>query len=79
MGKRVSVKVEKGGGAKLYPTTKIVLRRCPGTPIYPQSIKFEEKCKYLKGFVFNCSGGSNTEEYSKSMKETAEYIGCKFI
>ena len=79
MSKRVSVKVEKGAETKPSPTTKMAWRVRPGTATYPQPIKFEGRCEDLKGFVFNCSGVSNSDEYSTSTKEVVEYIGRKFI
>ena len=50
-----------------------------GIATYPQPKKSKGRCKDLKGFVFNCSGISNTYEYSMPMKEVVKYIGRKFI
>ena len=78
MSKWASVKVEKGLGTKPSLTTKTVWRQWSGTEIYPHPIKLVGRCEDMKGFILNCSGGSNTDKYSTSMKEVSEYIGCKF-
>ena len=41
-------------------------------------MKFGGGCEDPKVFAFDCSVGSNNDEYSTSMKEVAEYIGRKF-
>ena len=61
MSKRVSAKVERGAGTKPSQTTKTAWRRLMGTATYPQPIKFDGRCEDLKGFIFDCSGGSNPE------------------
>ena len=77
MSKWEIVKLEKGTVMK-PSLTKAAWRRKPGTAAYPQPDKFEVQYKYLKGSLFDCLGGSNTEDYSKPMKEVSEYIGWKF-
>ena len=62
MSKRASAKVEKVSGTNPYLTTKIAWRLTSGTSTYPQTIKFKRQYKYLKGFVFDCYGGSNADE-----------------
>ena len=70
--------MEEGAGTKNSPTTKKTWRWHLGTGTYPQPIKFEERCEDLKSFISNCSGGSNTDQYSTLMKEVSEYKGKKF-
>ena len=58
--------------------TKAACRRKPGIAENPQPDKFKVKYKYLKGLVFDCLDGSNTDNYSMPMKEVANYICRKF-
>ena len=78
MSNHASMKVEKGAVSKPSLTTNTACRCRPGPTIYIQPAKFEVQCEDLKGFVFNCSGGPNTDKYLTSMKEVAKYIGQKF-
>ena len=71
-------KYVKGAGLRLSTATRTDWRRRTGTSTYPQPINFEGRCEDLKLFLFGCSGGSKTDEYSTLMKEFAEYIGRKF-
>ena len=77
MSKRAGIKVEKGAGSN-PSLTKSACRRNPRTTTYPQPDRFESQLKYLKGFLFDCLGGYNTETYLTSMKEVSECICRKF-
>ena len=58
--------------------TKSACRRNLGTTAYTQPAKFDVQFKYIKAFLFDCLGGSNTDNYLTSMKEVSVYIRRKF-
>jgi hypothetical protein len=37
--------------------------------------KFEGKCDGLKGFIYDCYDGHQTDRYSILMKDITEYVG----
>ena len=41
----------------------------------PRAPKFEGKCADLKGHIYDCSDVSQSDQYTKTTKEIAEYVG----
>ena len=41
----------------------------------PKSIKFEGKCADLKGHIYDCSDVRQSDQFTKTTKEIAEYVG----
>ena len=47
-------------------------------PIVLRQPKFEGKCEALKGHIYNCSDSRQADQYTKTTKELAEYVGRDF-
>ena len=45
------------------------------TQVAPRQPKFEGRCEALKGHVFDCSDARQSDMYTKTVKEIAEYVG----
>jgi hypothetical protein len=41
----------------------------------PKQTKFEGKCDELKGHIFDCTDVRQSDQYSKTVKEIAEFVG----
>ena len=41
----------------------------------PRAPKFEGKCADLKGHIYDCSDVRQSDQYTKTTKEIAEYVG----
>jgi hypothetical protein len=41
----------------------------------PKMIKFEGKCADLKGHIYDCSDVRQSDQFTKTTKEVAEYVG----
>jgi hypothetical protein len=46
-----------------------------GTTSQPKPARFEGRCDKLKGHIYDCSDNRQTDGYTKTMSEIAEYIG----
>ena len=44
----------------------------------PRTPKFEGKCADLKGHIYDCSDVSQSDQYTKTTREIAEYVGRTF-
>jgi len=44
----------------------------------PRQPKFEGKCDGLKGHIYDCSDARQSDLYTKTTKEIAEYVGRTF-
>jgi hypothetical protein len=50
--------------------------RSPGNPGQPKPARFEGRCDDLKGHtIYDCSDNRQTDGYTKTTSEIAEYIG----
>jgi hypothetical protein len=72
------VKVEKSGSGAPAATNKRggykgKYKSTTGTTM--RSPKFDGKCDSLKGFVFDCVDGRQSDSYNVDTKEVAEYVG----
>jgi hypothetical protein len=68
------VKVEKEISGGTAPT-RFNRYQSRGASIGTVEFKFEGRCEYLKGFVFNCTDGNHADRLNLSMKEIAEFVG----
>ena len=44
----------------------------------PRAPKFDGKCADLKGHIYDCSDVRQSDQYTKTTKEIAEYVGRTF-
>ena len=44
-------------------------------PFLPRAPKFEGKCTELKGHIYDCSDSRQSDQFTKTTKEIAEYVG----
>jgi hypothetical protein len=44
-------------------------------PFIPRAPKFEGKCNDLKGHIYDCSNARQSDQFMKTTKEIAEYVG----
>jgi hypothetical protein len=71
------VKVEETG-ASAPPAYS---RHCYKQKMKPASTpqpKFKGRCDGIKGFVFDCADGKQSDCYNVAMKELAEYVGREY-
>ena len=77
-------KKEPSGGQKPFfrhgpqkPVVSHVVSRQPKFEAHVVSRlpKFEGRCEQLKGHVFDCSDARQSDMYTKTIKEIAEYVG----
>jgi hypothetical protein len=67
------------GGTKESPPNKK-----PNNPghdakgFMPRTPKFEGKCADLKGHIYDCSDVRQSDQYTKTTREIAEYVGRTF-
>jgi cytochrome c biogenesis protein ResB len=45
------------------------------TALSPTTPKFEGKCTELKGHIYDCSDSRQSDKFTKTTKEIAEYVG----
>jgi hypothetical protein len=71
---------EAGGGTKESTPNKK-----PSNPggqdskgFMPRTAKFEGKCTDLKGHIYDCSDVRQSDQYTRTTKEIAEYVGRTF-
>jgi hypothetical protein len=75
------VKIEKPGAPKAPTKSRYGGRggftnRKPATEKAPE---FEGRCDSLKGFVFDCSDGKQSDAYNTTMKEIIGYVGREYV
>jgi hypothetical protein len=46
-----------------------------GKAFAPRAPKFEGRCTDLKGHIYDCSDVRQSDQYTKTTKEIAEYVG----
>ena len=46
-----------------------------GSPVVLRQPKFEGRCEQLKGHIFDCSDSRQSDMFTKTVKEIAEYVG----
>jgi hypothetical protein len=75
------VKIEKPGAPKAPTKSRYGGRggfnhRKLATEKAPE---FEGRCDSLKGFVFDCSDGKQSDAYNTTMKEIIGYVGREYV
>lgn len=73
------VKEEKGGSGipreDGEPGAKKKAGQGSARPFVPRAPKFEGKCSELKGHIYDCSDSRQSDQFTKTTKEIAEYVG----